>query len=363
MPCDIAVIGQDPRFGGGGLAQTDAFMTAARDLGRDPSLLFDPHPGLGRPRTTWRRVEVLRQLAAARRLEAEAASARSLWVVATLAQHGGAAPRTGHRYGCWIATTIDAEWGGRAPGLAGTRRVAAGASIRPLRAIERRVLRGAEHVYAISAASCSDVAASAGLDEGKVRLLPIPVELGRFQSASDDDWRRALERPVLTFVGRADDPRKNVGLLLDAFAEVRATRPDARLRLVGTPPAGAAPNGVDVVGPVTDVAAELRRAAIFVLPSLQEGFGLVAAEALASGLPVITTPCSGPEDLVRSSGGGRVLETFDSGELAHAVVSLTEEVEAATTMRNSGRAYVQRVHDPNRFRELLSGALKELDGN
>jgi glycosyltransferase involved in cell wall biosynthesis len=123
------------------------------------------------------------------------------------------------------------------------------------------------------------------------------------------------------------------------------------------------PNGVEVVGPVTDVAAELQHAAIFVLPSLQEGFGLVAAEALAAGLPVITTPCGGPEDLVRSSGGGRVLETFDPDELAHAAVSLAADAVSASAMRVSGLAYVQRVHDPNRFRECLNAALKELDGN
>lgn len=363
MPTDLVVIGQDPRFGGGSLAQADAFLTAARELGRGASLLYDAHPGLGRPRTTWRRVEALRQLSAARRFKAEAAAARSLWVVATLAHHGGAASSSGRRYACWVATTIDAEWNGRAPGLPRARRAAAGASIRPLRAIERRVLRGAEYVYAISAASCIEVAASAGLDEREVRLLPIPVELRRFQSATDDDWRRALERPVLTFVGRANDPRKNVDLLLDAFAQVRTIRPDAQLRLVGTPPAGTPPEGVEVVGPVTDVAAELRRAAIFVLPSLQEGFGIVAAEALLSGLPVITTPSGGPEDLVRSSGGGYVLETFHADELAHAIISVAKNVEAATSMRNSGRAYVQRMHDPNRFRELLSTALKELDGS
>jgi glycosyltransferase involved in cell wall biosynthesis len=363
MPSDLAVISQDPRFGGGGLAHTEAFMTAARDLGRDASLFFDPHPGLGHARTTWRRVEALRQLAAARRLEADAAAARSLWVVATHAHTGGAAPRSRRRYGCWIATTIDAEWRGRAPGLSRARRLGAGASLRPLRALERRVLRGAGQVYAISAASCVEVAASAGLDESEVRLLSIPIELTRFQSASDEDWRHALERPVLTFVGRADDPRKNVGLLLDAFTEVRATRPDARLRLVGAPPPAAVPDGVEVIGPVADVAAELRRAAIFVLPSLQEGFGLVAAEALAAGLPVITTPCGGPEDLVRSSGGGRVLETFDSGDLAHAIGSLAADAEAAAAMRVAGRAYVRRVHDPNRFRESLDAALKELDGN
>jgi glycosyltransferase involved in cell wall biosynthesis len=363
MPSDLAVISQDPRFGGGGLAQTDAFMTAARDLGRDPSLLVDPHPGLGRSRTTWRRVEALRQLASARTLEADAAAARSLWVVATLAHNGGAAPRSGRRYGCWIGTTIDAEWKGRASGLSRSRRIAAGASIGSLRAIERRVLRNAQRLYATSAASRAQVAAGADLSEDEVGLLPIPIQLERFQPATDDEWRHALERPVLTFVGRADDPRKNIGLLLDAFTEVRETHPDARLRLVGTAPAVAVPDGVEVVGPVGDVAAELRRAAIFVLPSSQEGFGIVVAEALAGGLPVITTPCGGPEELVHASGGGRVLETFEAEELARAIASLAETTEAATAMRTSGQSYVHRVHDPNRFRELLDAALKELDGD
>ena len=362
MPSDLVVIGQDPRFAGGGSAQTEAFLTAARDLGREPSLLFDAHPGLGRPRTTWRRVEALRQLAAARRLAADATAARSLWVVATLAHNGGAAPQTRRRYGCWIGTTIDSEWQGRAAGLPAARRIAAGISIRRLRAIERRVLSNAARVYATSAASRAQVALSAGLHDQDVQVLPIPIELEQFQPATDEVWRHALEAPVLTFVGRADDPRKNVHLLLTAFAEVRASRPDARLRLVGTPPAGAVPEGIEVVGPVADVATELRHAAIFVLPSLQEGFGIVAAEALAAGLPVITTPCGGPEELIRESGGGRVLETFEAGELAHAIVALTDDFEAATAMRSSGREYVQRVHNPIRFRELLGTALRDLDG-
>jgi glycosyltransferase involved in cell wall biosynthesis len=289
--------------------------------------------------------------------------ARSVWVCASLAQNGAAAPRSGRRYGCWIGTTIASEWQGRAPGLSRTRRAAAGASIPVLRRLEQRVLGGAAVLYATSPSSRADVAAAAGRSESEVGVLPIPINAERFAPAGEDEWRAVLAAPVLTFVGRADDPRKNVPLLLDAFVELRRARPTARLRLVGAPPSSRPPTGVELVGRVTDVAAELRRAAIFVLPSRQEGFCIAAAEALAAGLPVIATPCGGPEELLRASGAGRILDGFDAGELAGSITSLADSPDEAAAMRGAGRDYVARVHAPDRFREQLARAFAELDGD
>jgi glycosyltransferase involved in cell wall biosynthesis len=363
VAADLAVLAQDPRFGGGGRALTEAFVSAARDLGRDPVLLYDEHPGLGDGRVTWRRLEGLRQLAAARRLEQDARSARSLWVAASLAQHGGAAPRSRRRYGCWVATTIGDEWRARASGLAPQRRLVAGASLPLLERIERRVLGAASAVYSTSPANRTSIAAAAGRSEAEITVLPIPVDAGRFAPAPEDVWRAAMARPVLVFVGRAGDPRKNVPLLLEAFRLLRATHADAELRVVGEPPSRAVPPGVEVIGVVADLPAELRRAAIFVLPSLQEGFGIVAAEALAAGLPVVSTPCGGPEDLLRRSGGGRVLAGFGADELAAAIAALADDPDSAATMRRSGREYVATTHDPARFRELVASALRNVDGD
>jgi glycosyltransferase involved in cell wall biosynthesis len=356
VPYDLAVLGQDPRFGGGGSAMTEAFLDAARSLGRTPTLLYDPHPGLDNARLTWRRFEALRQLAATRRLAHAAREGRSLWVVATLAQHGGAAVRSGRPYSCWVATTIASEWTGRAPGLASSRRAMAAASIPVLRSIERRVLHGAQALYATSAASCALVAAAAERPESEVNVLPVPIDTSCFYPADDSLWREALEGPVLTFVGRADDPRKNVGLLLDAFELIRKRLPSARLRLVGREPRGRVPNGVEIVGVVPDVAAELRRAAIFVLPSLQEGFGIVAAEALATGLPVVATPSGGPEELLTASGGGLVLSSFSADELAETIATLVADSGTASEMRASGPAYIREVHSPKRLNYLLAEA-------
>jgi glycosyltransferase involved in cell wall biosynthesis len=98
-----------------------------------------------------------------------------------------------------------------------------------------------------------------------------------------------------------------------------------------------------------------------VLPSYQEGFCIAAAEALAAGLPVVSTPCGGPEELIRTSRGGEVIASFDAADLAAAVARIVDDPEAATAMRVAGREYVRRVHAPERFRELVGAALAELD--
>ena len=67
-------------------------------------------------------------------------------------------------------------------------------------------------------------------------------------------WEAGWEQPTIVFVGRADDPRKNIALLLDAFALVLLEHPTARLRLVGTPPRRPVPPRVEVVGEVAEVA-------------------------------------------------------------------------------------------------------------
>jgi glycosyltransferase involved in cell wall biosynthesis len=351
MAIDLAVLGRDPLFGGGGRAYTEAFLAAAAALGREPTLLFDPHPGLRGPRLTWRRVEALRQLAAARRFEPELRAARSAWVVSTHATEGGAAARSGRDYRCWLATTVDAEWTGRARGLAWMRRAGAAASLPVLRQLERGVLRRASRLYTISASSRTEVMEASGRDD--VRVLPIPVDVEHFMPDPEAEWKRTLDQPTLVFVGRADDPRKNVDLLLDSARRLDGVQ----IRLVGAPPRVALPPNVEATGEVPDVAAALRGATLFVLPSRHEGFGIVAAEALAAGLPVVTTPSGGPEELVRVSGGGRVLAGFDTDGMTAAIAELLADPSGLAAMRRAGREYVEREHSPSRFRELLAEAL------
>ncbi len=108
-------------------------------------------------------------------------------------------------------------------------------------------------------------------------------------------------------------PVKGIDTLLHAFARVRQARPEARLRLIGTsvPPTDDAhwlrlaaklgvADGVSIEGPADrpTVAAAMSRASLFVHPSNRETFGVVAAEALATGLPVVATDSGGVTEVL-----------------------------------------------------------------
>ena len=230
-----------------------------------------------------------------------------------------------------------------------------------LRQVERRVIREAARVYATSAASRTSIAAAGGRTETDVGILPIPVDTELFHPGPEEQWLARLERPMVVFVGRADDPRKNVALLLAAWPDVRRRISDALLRLVGRPPAGPLPAGVVAAGEVASVAQELRQASLFVLPSFQEGFGIVVAEALASGVPAVVTPCGGPEELVRESGGGTVLADFEPGTLARCDRRRARRPRRLAEQRTRGRSYVETHHSPARFRTALAAAFAEVE--
>jgi D-inositol-3-phosphate glycosyltransferase len=344
---DIVVLGPDPGFGGGGAAQLQAFLAAATALGRTTEVHSCRMPSRLRP------VDAANQVAFGRRLAPRLRDAHDLWVVATSASNGYAAAVSGRPYCAWIGTGLEEEWAGRRPGLRLSRRLAIRVNGPVLRRLERRVLAGARRLYATSPYSRASVARAGRLDVGEVEILPLPVDLDRFTPAPDEEWQATLDDPVLVFVGRANDPRKNAGLLLEALQQL----PGVRALLVGEPPGEPLPERAEATGVVPSIAPFLRRGTMLVLPSHQEGFGIAAAEAMAAGLPVVTTPSGGPEALVRDSGGGIVLSGFTADELADRVRRLLDDPARLAHMRRKGREYVAREHSPERLRTLLGKAL------
>jgi glycosyltransferase involved in cell wall biosynthesis len=176
-------------------------------------------------------------------------------------------------------------------------------------------------------------------------------------------------------VGRWSDPRKNVRLLFEAYHQLCLSRPGTpRLVLVGmTGPREAdwryakALGVADAIEIKVAVSAEhlpeiYRQAALFVLTSNEEGLGIVILEAMACGLPVVSTRCGGPESAVVDGETGLLTPSGQASELASAMQQLLDDPVRRQQMGQAGRRLVERVFSLeaagnaylNTYRDLLN---------
>jgi len=215
-----------------------------------------------------------------------------------------------------------------------------------------RMWRGADVVLADSAA----VAGALGGLSAAVVFCPVEAE----PPPAEAPWDEAPAGPVIGFVGRLE-PRKAPLDLVEAAAAIRAGAPAARVVLVGGDPfdsdpgyaarvaRAAAAQDVAVHPWVPDAAGLMRHLDVLVLPSRQEPFGTVLAEAMAVGTPVVATRVGGLPEVVEDGVTGRLVAPGDPPALAAAVLDvLGRRDELGIAAQRSARrfhtgAYADRV--------------------
>jgi glycosyltransferase involved in cell wall biosynthesis len=164
--------------------------------------------------------------------------------------------------------------------------------------------------------------------------------------------------PVIGFVGRLE-PRKGPLDLVRAAPLIRAAAPAARIVVVGGDPYGSDPEyvarvhaegaGVERYAWVDGAAGLMRHLDVLVLPSHEEPFGTVLAEAMAVGTPVVATRVDGLPEVVPDGVAGLLVRPGDPGALARAVLSVLDrraELSAgarAAACRFDADRYAQHV--------------------
>ena len=218
----------------------------------------------------------------------------------------------------------------------------------------RRDLDGADRVL-VPSGHVADRLVAAGRDRSTLDVVPYAADTRRFRPHPARE-----DRPGCTFLFAGGIcGRKGLGDLLNAWSLVR--RDGWRLQLVGALPAGLASEveatGAESLGRVghREMPAAYDGADVFVFPSLFEGSAVVTYEALASGLPSVTTLASGT--VARDGVEAMIVPPRDPEALARAMVRLGEDRPLRLAL---GRAAWARADEFTRER-YHAGLIRSLD--
>jgi phosphatidylinositol alpha-mannosyltransferase len=183
---------------------------------------------------------------------------------------------------------------------------------------------------------------------GEPVVIPNGVYVDRFRQAPvREDWRG--EGPTLAFVGRLDEARKGLPLLLDAYAGVAAEHPDVRLLVVGGGDVDGAlrrmpkdlADSALFLGRVSDEekASALRTADLYVAPNTGgESFGIVLIEAMAAGTPVLASDIPAFGRVLGGGAYGTMFRNEDAADLTDKALLLLGDEKHRLALRDAASA-------------------------
>ncbi|MBC8458224.1 MAG: glycosyltransferase [Deltaproteobacteria bacterium] len=273
------------------------------------------------------------------------------------------------RFVCWIATMVADEWRARlsyAPNdLFRSWSLLSNMILLPINtALERYIFSKASYVHSISSYTKQQIEQKCG-KAGNIGILNYPVDTELFHPASECG-KSTRERYIFA-AGRIGDARKNFPFLLRAFATVLRSCPYLKLVIAtGEIPSNSSDikklasklgiaDSVKFLGRLSQkqMAEYHRSAQVFALSSKQEGLGIVILEAMASGVPVVSTCCGGPEAILKKSGAGFLVPQDNEILFAEKLLQLLEKSELRYQMGQKAIAYVLQNHSMEDFKSTI----------
>jgi glycosyltransferase involved in cell wall biosynthesis len=212
-----------------------------------------------------------------------------------------------------------------------------------LRNVTRVVLSRTDQVIALSQ-SLARLTESLGVPGEKIRVMPNGVNIDTFKLAG------TKKEPVILFVGSIIR-RKGVHHLIEAAPRILQSLPEYELVIIGDGPLEKELQvRVDALGlndrirflgvrSPADVLLWMQKAKLFVLPSLEEGLGVVLLEALACGTPCVGSQVGGIPDVIRPE-VGQLTPPGDPDQLADAIIGLLKDEARWEDMHQRAHDYV-----------------------
>ena len=231
--------------------------------------------------------------------------------------------------------------------------------------MQKRVARTLSHILTVSECAREDISRDFDIPPERFRIVPNGINTDLFYPLTD--IAKDGDRVIVT--NSADTPLKGLGYLMRAIASLRQRRP-IHLVVIGQPKSNGTieklvrdlglASHVTFTGRISndDFIREYARASIAVVPSVYEGFGLPAGEAMACGIPVIATTGGALPEVVGKA--GVLVPPKSSQALATAMEDLLDHPDKAAALGEQGYRRVQAHFTWRRAAEKTVAAYREV---
>jgi glycosyltransferase involved in cell wall biosynthesis len=225
----------------------------------------------------------------------------------------------------------------------------------------RYTLKRAQALTAITE-DCRQHALRAGAPSNHIHVIMNGADLKRFSPSNDGELRNgdAIFGRQMIFACRQLIPRKGIRFLIQAFARLKPHFPDTTLVIAGDgfekPELEQMAKDLRIADSTiflgwvenSELPRYFRAAAVTVIPSLEEGFGIPAAEAMGCQVPVVASDAGGLPEVVEDGVTGFVVPKGSVDALAYAIKKLLVNETLRIQMGKAGRKRALRLFDWNR---------------
>ncbi|UCF93211.1 MAG: glycosyltransferase family 4 protein [Desulfobacterales bacterium] len=230
--------------------------------------------------------------------------------------------------------------------------------------MQKQVARAFSHIITVSQSARNDISRDFKIPPERFRIIPNGINTARFHPIPE----LKAERDRIIVTNSADMPLKGLAYLLRAVAEVSQVR-NIQLVVVGVPKRNShilkliaelgIQNRIRFTGRIADqeLTRHYARASVAVVPSVYEGFGLPAGEAMACGVPVISTTGGGLPEVVGDA--GLLVPPADPAALAQRIKALLDNPAWAKALGMAGYKRVQRYFTWKQAAEKTAAAYRE----
>ncbi len=212
--------------------------------------------------------------------------------------------------------------------------------------MQKRVARNLRHIVTVSESARRDIAQAFAIPEARITVIPNGIDTEEFRPLPG-----VMRKPrqIIT-TASADQPLKGTQHLIPAIARLVVEFPDLKVVFIGRPkPGGKTERLIDAAGlwPHIEVHTGISNAALVelyaessvcVVPSEYEGFGLPAGEAMACGVPVVSTDGGALPEVVGDA--GVIVPAKSADALAHGLAELLRNETRRKALAEAGRTRV-----------------------